>query len=278
MTANPRLNRLFGPDEKCLDVALDHGIFNEPRFLEGIEDISRVIQALVEGGPDAIQLAPGVAHHLQSIPGRDKPALVLRTDTTNAYGQVAPERPFCQLVEKPVEMAVRLDAACVIVNLLFIEGQPDLYQEGIANVSRLKPVCEAYGMPLMVEPLAMKTDVQTGEFVADGRIEKIATVVRMAVELGADVIKADPADDLSQYHKVVEAAAPVPVLVRGGGRVSDEEILSRTVELMEQNIAGIVYGRNIIQHPQPANMTRALMAVVHNRVSVLEAMRFLKSQ
>jgi class I fructose-bisphosphate aldolase len=277
MTANPRLNRLFGPDQKCLDVALDHGIFNEPRFLKGIEDISQVIQALVEGGPDAIQLAPGVAHHLQSIRGRDKPALVLRTDTTNAYGQIAPQHPFCQLIENSVEIAVRLDAACVIVNLLFIESQPDLYQEGIANVGRLKPLCEAYNMPLMVEPLAMKTDIQTGGYVADGRIDKITSVVRMAVELGADVIKADPADDLSQYHKIVEAAAPVPVLVRGGGRVSDEEILSRTVELMEQNIAGIVYGRNIIQHPQPAIMTRALMAVVHKQASVPEAMQFLIS-
>ena len=33
---------------------------------------------------------------------------------------------------------------------------------------------------------------------------------------------------------------------------------------MAQGAAGIVYGRNVIQHPDPAGMTRALMVVVHD--------------
>jgi DhnA family fructose-bisphosphate aldolase class Ia len=45
--------------------------------------------------------------------------------------------------------------------------------------------------------------------------------------------------------------------------VPDAEVLERTRRLMEQGAAGIVYGRNIIQHPDPAGMTRALMDVVH---------------
>jgi fructose-bisphosphate aldolase, class I len=53
------------------------------------------------------------------------------------------------------------------------------------------------------------------------------------------------------------------VLVRGGGRVSDEEVLARTEAVIEQGASGIVYGRNVIQHPDPAGITRALMAVVH---------------
>ena len=53
------------------------------------------------------------------------------------------------------------------------------------------------------------------------------------------------------------------MLVRGGGRVSDDEVLARTRAVMEQGAAGIVYGRNVIQHPDPARMTRALMDVVH---------------
>jgi DhnA family fructose-bisphosphate aldolase class Ia len=86
--------------------------------------------------------------------------------------------------------------------------------------------------------------------------------VRQAAELGADVIKADPTDDLGAYHRVVTAAR-VPVLVRGGGRVSDEEILARTRAVLEQGARGIVYGRNVIQHPDPAAMVRALRAAVH---------------
>jgi DhnA family fructose-bisphosphate aldolase class Ia len=58
------------------------------------------------------------------------------------------------------------------------------------------------------------------------------------------------------------------VLVRGGGRVSDKEILERTQGLLAQGAAGIVYGRNVIQHPNPKGITRALMAMVHEGVSV----------
>ena len=81
---------------------------------------------------------------------------------------------------------------------------------------------------------------------------------------------------INQYHHVIKAARK-PVLVRGGGRVSDEEILTRTKELMKQGAAGIVYGRNVIQHKNPKAMTSALMAVVHKDASVADALKILKS-
>jgi DhnA family fructose-bisphosphate aldolase class Ia len=46
--------------------------------------------------------------------------------------------------------------------------------------------------------------------------------------------------------------------------------------LLEQGASGIVYGRNIIQHPHPAKITRALMAVVHEGATPAAAAAFLK--
>ena len=89
-------------------------------------------------------------------------------------------------------------------------------------------------MPLMVEPLVMQPNERAGGYMVDGDITKILPLVRQAVELGADVIKADPCDNVEEYHRVVEIAGGVPVLVRGGGRASDEEILRRTYEVMRQ--------------------------------------------
>jgi fructose-bisphosphate aldolase, class I len=65
------------------------------------------------------------------------------------------------------------------------------------------------------------------------------------------------------------------VLPRGGGRVRDEEILERTHALMGTGVAGIVYGRNIIQHDDPAAMVRALSAVVHHGATPQDAAREL---
>ena len=98
----------------------------------------------------------------------------------------------------------------------------------------------------MVEPLVFKPGERG--YGSDGDPEKIVPLVRQAVELGADVIKADFTDDLADYPRVLEAAAPRPVLVRGGGRASEEEVLAKTAEVMRLGAAGIVFGRNVIQH------------------------------
>src|SRR5579863_3579190 len=116
-----RLNRLFNPkSNRCFDVAVDHGFFNEPDFLSGIENMRRTIDILVGAAPDAIQLTVGVAPLLQELPGRNKPALVLRTDVANVYGKELPRSLFSRMIQCPVEQALRLDATCVVVNLFRI--------------------------------------------------------------------------------------------------------------------------------------------------------------
>ncbi len=270
-----RLNRLFhARSGRCFDVAVDHGMPGEPGFLAGIEDMEAAIDTLVDAAPDAIQLAPGQADLLQRHPGRDKPALVLRTDTANIYAPEMPEEAWVVMVEDPVGHAIRLDAACVVVNLLDIPGFPSVRRDCVEAIGRLRAECDLVGMPLMVEPLAF--DEGTAGYESSGDADRICGLVRQAVELGADVIKADPTDDLADYRRVVTVAR-VPLLVRGGGRVSDREILERTHAVLEQGAAGIVYGRNVIQHADPAGMTRALMSVVHEGATPEQALASLSS-
>ncbi len=275
MSNSARYNRLFAPDGKCFDVAVDHGFFGERSVFNDIEDMHSVISTLYEAAPDAIQLTIGQASLLQDIPGKERPSLVLRTDIANIYGKTLPRTSWSLSIADPVEQALRLDAACVVVNLFNLPGQPEVYQQCIENICRLKPQCERYGMPLMVEPLVMQDNAVAGGYMVDGNLEKIVTLVRQAIELGADIIKADPADDVSQYHKVIEVAAGKPVLVRGGGKVADEVIFQRTYALMQQGARGIVYGRNVIQHRNPGGMTRALMAIVHNDATPEQAMKLV---
>lgn len=273
-----RLNRLFNARSgRCFDVAVDHGFFNESSFLSGIEALESAVATLVAAAPDAIQLTLGQAPLLQRIAGRHKPSLVLRTDVANVYGRELPATAFSKIIAEPVEQALRLDATCVVVNLFQIPGAPDVTAQCIDNICALKPQCDRYGMPLMIEPLVFRPNAEAGGYQVDGDEKKIVPLVRQAVELGADIIKADPTDDVSIYHKVIETAGRVPVLVRGGGKASEDEILRRTAALLEQGARGIVYGRNIIQHENPGGITRALMAVVHDDATPEEAKRFLEA-
>lgn len=272
-----RLNRLFNArSNRCFDVAVDHGFFNERNFLQGIENLEQSVKILAAAGPDAIQLTVGQAHYLQSLPGKEKPALVLRTDVANVYGSQLPRALFSRMIEQPVEQALRLDAACVVVNLFRIPDQPEVADQCIQNILKIKPECDRSSMPLMIEPLVFQPNQKAGGYMVDGDLEKIMPLVRQAVELGADIIKADPTDDVTVYHKVVQIAGKIPVLVRGGGKAADKEILERTEKLIAEGAAGIVYGRNIIQHSDPAGMTRALMAIVHEKATAGDAAKCVK--
>ena len=62
---------------------------NEPSFLDGLENM----RGRREGAgrlprPDAIQMNYGQADLLQDIPGKDKPALVMRIDMGNPYNRI----------------------------------------------------------------------------------------------------------------------------------------------------------------------------------------------
>src|SRR5688572_3749781 len=169
-----RMNRLFNAkSNRCFDVAVDHGFFNEGQFLAGIEDLGAAVRTLVDAAPDAIQLTAGQAPLLQSIPGRNKPALVLRTDVANVYGNQLPRTLFSRMIESPVEQALRLDASCVVVNLFRIPEQPEVSDQCIQNILTIKPESDRWGMPLMVEPLVFQPNAKAGGYMVDGDPNKI---------------------------------------------------------------------------------------------------------
>ena len=219
---------MFAPDGKCCEVAIDHGVHNEPTFLNGVEDLCSVVNQLVVAGADALLLSMGQAHLLQGLQGRDKPSLIVRADPTSFYGSPAPALPFCNLVECAVERAVGLDAVAVVANLMWAPDQPDLHRQCVANISKLKPECERFGMPLIVEPLLWEFDKASRSYRFNPDLMRHVALVRQSVELGADVVKADPTDELSRIPPCYRDGVGKPVLLRGGSRVSEKELLIRT--------------------------------------------------
>jgi len=266
-----RLNRLFRQG-RCLDVAIDHGVCNEPSFLDGLEDMPGVVEALVEARPDAIQMNYGQADLLQVLPGKDKPALVMRIDMGNPYNKQRHRAMWALLQNEaePLIGALQMDAACVVVNLFMLPDEPDLFRQCVGNIARVRADCDRYGMPLMIEPLVMLPNSERGGYMVDGDAEKIVTLTRLAREMGADIVKADPTADPSDFHRVVEAAR-CPVLVRGGGKEDLRAVFDKSAALMAQGAMGMVYGRNIYQHANPGAVVRGLMALIHDGASGAEA-------
>jgi class I fructose-bisphosphate aldolase len=271
LSPKARMNRMF-TNGGCLDVALDHGVCNEPGFLQGLENMEGVVGTLIDAKPDAIQMAYGQADLLQCRPEKDKPALVMRIDMGNPYNDQRHRVMWSSLQnhDEPIIGALEMDAACVVVNLFMLPDEPDLFHQCVKNISRVRAACHTYGMPLMIEPLVMLPNDVRGGYQVDGDAEKIITLVRLASEMGADIIKADPTENPEDFYRVVETAR-VPVLVRGGGKDDLKVVLQKSAALMGQGAKGMVYGRNIYQHDNPKAVVNALMAMIHQGASGDEA-------
>ncbi|WP_254447893.1 class I fructose-bisphosphate aldolase [Ruegeria arenilitoris] len=271
------MNRMF-TNGGCLDVAVDHGVCNEPSFMVGLEDMAAVMDTLINAKPDAVQCAYGQADLLQSRPEKDKPALVMRIDMGNPYNDTRHRVMWSMLqnADEPIIGALEMDAAAVVVNLFMLPDEPELFRQCVENISRVRAACSKYGMPLMIEPLVMLSNDVRGGYQVDGNAEKIVTLVRLASEMGADIIKADPTENAEDFHRVVEAAR-VPVLVRGGGKEDLKNVLMKSAALMAQGAQGMVYGRNVYQHDNPRAVVAALMALIHKGAGGEEAWEIYNS-
>ena len=92
MTKKVRMNRLFN-NGRCLDVAIDHGVCNEPSFMDGLEDMASVVDAAGRRRPgrDPDELRPGRPAAVAAR-RRPSPALVMRIDMGNPYNRQPPPR------------------------------------------------------------------------------------------------------------------------------------------------------------------------------------------
>lgn len=266
-----RMGRILNQkSQKAVCVAFDHGLDIGP--MPGIIDPRETMAKLVEGGADGVLVSPGVAQLcLDQFTGKDAPALILRMDWTNLW------RPIEQLSYKEgstclvaqVEDAVRFGADAILSFMFIGFGDSGVEADEVAKNAALTRACERFGIPHIIEPMCKGSKAKGREMDA----ELIAFACRMAMEVGADALKADYSGTAESYRQVTEAC-PLPILIAGGPKT---ETVQQSYEMVEGAIqagaAGVLLGRNIIQADDPAAALRTIRAIVHDGLGTSEAMR-----
>lgn len=262
-----RLNRVLNAETgKGIVVAIDHGLFIGP--LPGIESASKAIDGLLPGHPDAIQMTPGITRAcIQKFYGKNKPGVIVRLDATNIWRKKpAPKEGYYASVAS-VKDAIQLGGDAV-VTFLFAGYDTDAQEaDNLEALARVAAEAREFGIPFIVEPLAIE---KGSNVVRDIEIMKL--IVRMASEIGADLIKADYPETRKQFEEMI-ALATVPILVRGGPKMnSDAEMLQMVKDAIDAGAKGIVFGRNVWQHANPEAILQALAAIVHEGSTVQKAL------
>jgi fructose-bisphosphate aldolase/2-amino-3,7-dideoxy-D-threo-hept-6-ulosonate synthase len=102
--------------------------------------------------------------------------------------------------------------------------------------------------------------------------EALGHAVRLAEEVGADIVKTGYSGDAESFEHVVESTRR-PVVIAGGSKGTDRETLEMVRGVMDAGGSGISMGRSIFQHDDPEGIARAVANVVHDDASTDDALR-----
>jgi DhnA family fructose-bisphosphate aldolase class Ia len=134
--------------------------------------------------------------------------------------------------------------------------------EILAGVGR---ECAALGMPFIAEAEFPTTYAKVEDLAEEYGFEYLRRNVRLCAELGADIVKTNWPGDGDQLGRLVEATSGIPVVLAGGTRVEDRELLERMETAVAAGAIGCSVGRNIFMHRSPEAITRALSRVLRER-------------
>jgi len=264
-----RLKRVIDPAGVSLICALDHGM-TSPTFLEPLADIAARTAETVAGGANVIMMSKGMVRLAEpAFSPTTSLALLLSASANPADAQ--PE--VVQVAQ--VEEALRLGAdAVVLFTALGGAAEPRMIRT-LADVGR---EAASLGVPLIAEAEFPTTYAQVEELKEQYGFEYLRRNVRLCAELGADIVKTNWPGDEDLFGRLVEAAGGIPLVLAGGSRVEDRELLWRMERATAAGGIGCSVGRNIFMHRSPEAITRALSRVIRERWSAGKAFEELQER
>jgi fructose-bisphosphate aldolase/2-amino-3,7-dideoxy-D-threo-hept-6-ulosonate synthase len=264
-----RLKRVIDADGVSVICALDHGM-TSPTFLDPLADIASRTREAVAGGANVIMMSKGMIRMAQDAFAPTTSLALLLSASAGPDG----DRPeIVQIAD--VEEALVLGAdAVVLFTALGGDTEPGMV-DILASVGR---ECAALGMPFIAEAEFPTTYATVEELKQQYGFEYLRRNVRLCAELGADIVKTNWPGDQESFARCVEAANGVPVVLAGGSRLADAELLTRMEQAVGVGAIGCSVGRNIFMHERPEAITRALSRVIRERWPAEKAFEALRGE
>ncbi|MCU4139952.1 MAG: Fructose-bisphosphate aldolase class Ia [Methanophagales archaeon] len=257
-----RMERIIDRKSKrSVIVPMDHGVTLGP--VRGLEDMRKAVNAVAEGGANAVLLHKGIVFAGHRGYGKDIGLILHISASTN----LGPD-PLNKVLVASVEEGIKLGADAISIHVnVGAENEPEMLQA----LGAVAMECEEWGMPLLAMMYPRGPKVKS-----EHDAEMVKHAARVGAELGADVIKTNYTGDPDSFKEVVRSC-PVPVIIAGGPKANtDEEVLQMVEGAIEAGASGVSIGRNIFQHDDPTKMTQAISKIVHEGFSAKEALEILK--
>ena len=257
-----RLERIINRNTgKTVIVPMDHGVSSGP--IKGLKNIRETVQKVAEGGANAIIMHKGIVKDGHRGKGRDVGLIVHMSASTDLSLRKNDKVLVCT-----VEEAIKLGADGVSIHVNI--GAEDEKQM-LRDFGEVSKVCLDWQMPLLAMLYYRGPEVKNPY-----DPKAVSHIARIGAELGADIVKVPYTGDPESFREVVEGC-PVSVVIAGGPKVnSDEELLRMVYDaVVVAGCAGLSIGRNVFQHDNVEKITKVLSKIVHENITVEEALEIL---
>jgi fructose-bisphosphate aldolase/2-amino-3,7-dideoxy-D-threo-hept-6-ulosonate synthase len=240
---------------KTVIVPMDHGFTLGQ--IDGLLDMTSVISEVSMGGANAIVLHKGMIKRGHRKKGRDIGLIVHLSGSTSLNPDPNDKVLVCTVEEA---IALGADAVSIHINL----GAPN-ESKMLEAAGKISKECTRWGIPLliMIYPRGKNIDPNSPQTVGH--------CVRVAEELGADLIKTNYTGDPVTFGRIAKACS-VPVLVAGGEKVGDLDSLKIIRDSVDAGGSGVCVGRNAFQREDTRAFVRALCRVVHSSMDPKQAL------
>jgi len=242
---------------KMLIVPIDHGISDGP--IPGLINVVETVSNIAESGANGILMHKGLVGEGFRGSGKDVGLIVHLSAGTS----LSPD-PLNKVIVTTVEEAVALGADAISIHINV--GATDTGRM-MVEAGEVVRDCKRYGMPLLMMMYPRGEKVKN-----EKDVEVVKMAARIGAELGADIVKTNYTGSKESFMEVV-AGCPVPVIIAGGCKGSDVEVLQMIRDAMDAGAAGVAMGRNAFQHKEPKKMIKAVSLIVHKNYSVDEAVK-----
>ena len=158
--------------------------------------------------------------------------------------------------------------------MLYVALGGEAERHMIERLAEVGAACDELGMPFIAEA-EWPSAYSAVDAVAELGLDYLLRNVRLCAELGADVIKSNWPGTEAGFERLIAAATGLPVVLAGGSRILDEELLARQEAAMRVGAVGCSVGRNIFMHERPEAITRALRRVIVERWPAAQALEEL---
>ncbi|MCK4914510.1 MAG: 2-amino-3,7-dideoxy-D-threo-hept-6-ulosonate synthase [Planctomycetes bacterium] len=258
-----RLERIIDRDSgKTVIIPMDHGVTVGP--IEGLADMQTTVSKIVAGGANAILMHKGIVRTGHRGAGKDVGLIIHLSAGTSMSPDPNAKELICS-----VEEAIKLgaDAVSIHINLGAETDKEMLWQLGYVSEQ-----CMEWQIPLIAMMYTRGAKIEN-EFDA----ANVKHAARVGAELGADIVKVVYTGSIDSFREVVQGC-PVPVVIAGGEKMDgDEDIFQMVEDSLKAGAKGVSIGRNAFQHASPDKMVAALSQMVHNQISIQEAVAMTKS-